>query len=146
MSTTYFDDLPVGETHELGSYTVTEDEIVDFATQYDPQSFHVDRAAASEGAFGDLIASGWHTAAITMALLVDGLLEDVAVVGAVGVDDLRWRVPVFGGDELRASATIGDKDDWDESKGLVEFDIETVRQDGETALSRTDLVLVERDR
>lgn len=143
MAETYFEDLAVEETVDLGSYEVTEAEIVEFARQYDPQSFHVDEAAATESIFGQRIASGWHTAAMAMRLLVDGLLADVAVVGAVGIDGLRWHSPVVGGDTLAASVTVGEKDRWDDDKGLVEFGVEVVNQDGETVLTRTDLVLVE---
>lgn len=143
MAETYFEDLAVEETVDLGSYEVTEAEIVEFARQYDPQSFHVDEAAAAESMFGQRIASGWHTAAMAMRLLVDGLLADVAVVGAVGIDGLRWRNPVAGGDTLTASVTVDNKDRWDDDKGLVEFAVEVGNQDGETVLTRTDLVLVE---
>jgi acyl dehydratase len=139
----YFEDASVDETVDLGSYEVTEAEIVEFARQYDPQAFHVDAEVAAESAFGELIASGWHTAAMTMRLLVDGLLADVAVVGALGIDGLRWRKPVVGGDTLTASVTVTGKDEWDDEKGRVDFAVEAVNQDDETVHTRTDLVLVE---
>lgn len=144
MAPKYFEEFSVDESHDLGSATVTEAEIVAFAEQYDPQSFHVDPAAAERGQFGALIASGWHTMAVTMRLLVDGLFADVAVVGAVGVDDLRWRKPVYGGDELHATVTVAEKEGWDDETGLIRFALETENQDGETVATRTDLVLVER--
>jgi acyl dehydratase len=144
MGQMYFEDVVVGETIDLGTYDVSEAEIVEFAERYDPQSFHVDAEAAAESMFGERIASGWHTAAMTMRLLVDGLLADVAVVGAVGIDDLRWRKPVVDGDTLTASVTVTEKDEWDGEKGRVDFAVETVNQDDETVLSRTDLVLVEK--
>jgi len=145
MATMYYEDFAVDESFSSGPRTVTETEIVEFASQYDPQSFHVDSEAAAESMFGDLIASGWHTASVTMRLLVDGLFEDVAVVGALGVDELRWRNPVYGGDEIRITTTVVETEDWDEDKGLVTFDLEAYNQDDETVLTRTDLVLIERE-
>lgn len=139
----YFEDLSIGDTYKLDSHTVTEDEIIDFAEQYDPQDFHIDSQQAEESMFGDLIASGWHTAAVTMRLVVDGLLDEVAVVGAVGVDTLRWERAVYGGDELHPSVTVAEKEGWDDDKGLVKFDVETINQDGDRVMRRTDLVLVE---
>lgn len=144
MARMYFEDFEVGQSYCAGPRTVSKTEIVEFASQYDPQSFHVDQEAAKESMFGGLIASGWHTASVTMRLLVDGLFDDVAVVGAVGVDELRWRKPVYGGDDLSITTTVADTDDWDDEKGLVTFDLEATNQDGETVMTRTDLVLIER--
>jgi acyl dehydratase len=102
----YFEDFREGESVDLGSITVGEQEIVEFASRYDPQPFHVDPAAASETPFGGLIASGWHTAALYMSLFVRGLLLDAASLGSPGVEDLRWRAPVRPGDTLHGRATI----------------------------------------
>ena len=93
-----------GDSFDLGSRTITEDDIVEFATQYDPQPFHVDPEAAAGTRYGQLFASGWHTAAVCMRQLVDGLFADTAVVSGVGVDELRWERPVYGGDELAVAA------------------------------------------
>jgi len=144
MAKMYHEDFDVGQSFSIGPRTVPESEIVEFASRYDPQSFHVDEEAAAESIFGGLIASGWHTAAVSMRLLVDGLFSDVAMVGAVGVDELRWRQPVYAGDELSIVTTVVETDEWDEEKGLVEFDIEATNQDGETVMTRTDLVLIQR--
>ena len=145
MIVQYYEDLAVGETHEAGPRTVTEEEIVEFAEKYDPQSFHVDREAAESSMFGGLAASGWHTAAVAMRLLVDGFFEDVAIGGALGVDDLRWRRPVYAGDEVSISVTVADKEIWDEGRGRVEFDLEAANQDDVTIHTRTELVLVFRE-
>lgn len=139
----YFEDLTIGETDEFGTYEVTEEEITTFAEQYDPQSFHVDPEAAAASPFGGLVASGWHTASMTMRLLVDNPLADGATRGALGVDELRWRRPVRPGDDLSVRTEIVDKEDWDDDHGLVSVQI-TTEAEGEVALSMVALVLYER--
>jgi acyl dehydratase len=96
----YFEDFEPGQDIDLGTRTVTEDEIVAFARQYDPQPFHVDRDAAAESIFGDVIASGWHTCAMMMRLVVDGLLGKSSSMGSPGLDGVRWLAPVRAGDTL----------------------------------------------
>jgi acyl dehydratase len=145
MGQRYYEDFQTGETFALGSRTVTESAIVSFAQQYDPQPFHVDREAAAQTEYGQLFASGWHTAAICMRQLVDGLLAETAVVAGVGVDDLRWERPVFGGDELTVTANILDREPWDEETGLVRIGVEATTQDGDRAIQFKDLALIERD-
>ena len=144
MTTRCFEELSLGETHRAGPRIVHERAIVEFAERYDPQDPHVDREAAERSLFGGLAASGWHTAAVSMRLLVDEFLNEVAVVGALGVDDLRWRKPVYGGDELTATMTVTEKEPWDETKGMVVLDLVTRNQSGETVHERKDLVLVGR--
>jgi acyl dehydratase len=102
----YFDDFTVGQIYQSGEYQVTEEEIIAFARQYDPQPIHIDREIALRTEFGGLIASGFHTAAITMRLFA--MSDASAVQGSVGVgvDRLRWRYPVRPGDRLHASFTI----------------------------------------
>lgn len=102
----YFEDFQVGQTFELGSHTVTREEIIAFGRQFDPQPFHVDDEAAAGTVFGGLIASGWHTASIFMRCYADGLLLHSASQGSPGVDEVRWRVPVRPDDVLRATATV----------------------------------------
>ena len=104
----YFEDFEPGEKVELGAVTVTEDEIVEFGRRYDPQSFHTDPEAAKDGPFGGLVASGWHTAALFMGLLVRTLLVDAASLGSPGVEELRWTAPVRPGDTLHGRVTITD--------------------------------------
>jgi acyl dehydratase len=104
----YFEDFAPGEKVELGAVTVTEDEIVEFGRRYDPQSFHTDPEAARDGPFGGLVASGWHTAALFMGLLVRTLLVDSASLGSPGVEELRWTAPVRPGDTLHGRLTITD--------------------------------------
>lgn len=102
----YFEDFHVGDVFELGSQDVTGEEIIAFARQYDPQPFHISPDLAKDTAFGGLIASGWHTGAIFMRLLVDGLVNKTISLGSPGVDELRWLKPVRPGDILRGRLTI----------------------------------------
>jgi acyl dehydratase len=144
MATRYYEDFAVDDTYDLGSQTVTAAEIIEFAEQYDPQSFHTDREAAAATRFGALFASGWHTASICMRQLVDGLLDETAVVSGVGVDELRWRAPVYAGDELSVGVTVSDRDGWDEDTGLITFAVTGRTGPATTAITFRDLALVER--
>ena len=104
----YWEDFAVGDVTELGEIAVTAEEIIAFAEQYDPQPFHIDPAAAEDGPFGGLIASGWHTAALFMSLFVRGILLDSASMGSPGIEQLRWTAPVRPGDRLHARVTVTD--------------------------------------
>ncbi len=104
----YFEGFQAGDVFELGSRTVSQDETISFAREFDPQPFHVDPERARDSLFGGLIASGWHTAAIYMRLLTDGLLNKTVSLGSPGIDELRWSRPVFPGDTLRARFTVLD--------------------------------------
>lgn len=138
-----FEDISVGETDSFGGYEVTAEEVVEFAERYDPQPFHTDPEAAAETPFGGLVASGWHTAGMTMRLLVDNLLSGVATRGALGVDELRWRSPVRPGQTLTVETEVVGTEDWDEDAGKIDVAI-TTRADGDIALSMVGLVLVDR--
>ncbi len=106
----YYEDLEVGDEYAPeGRYEVTREEIKAFAEQYDPQPFHLDEAAAEESVFGELAASGWHTASMCMRLLVDGFLDPETSMGARGVEDLRWLRPVHPGDTLRVEVEVLEK-------------------------------------
>ncbi|GAC1332696.1 MAG: MaoC family dehydratase [Mycobacteriales bacterium] len=102
----YFEDFSVGLVVDLGTVSPSEEQIIAFARQYDPQPFHVDPVAAASSVYGGLIASGWHTGALYMRLYVDALLLDAASHGSPGMDELRWARPVRPGDTLRASFTV----------------------------------------
>ena len=104
----YFEDFQEGQVFELGEKVVTREEIVAFATEFDPQPFHVDEEAAEGSAFGGLVASGWHTAAVFMRLYVDAILSRAASMGSPGVEELRWLRPVRPGDALSARLTVLD--------------------------------------
>lgn len=106
----YFEDLEVGATARFGRYEVTRDEVIAFAGKYDPQPFHLDDAAAAQTHFGRLSASGWHSCAMTMAMLVENLkATDQAGLGSPGIDELRWLKPVYPGDTLRCETEILEK-------------------------------------
>ncbi|QKY21568.1 MaoC family dehydratase [Halolamina sp. CBA1230] len=142
--TTYFDDIAVGDTDEFGSYDVTEEEILKFAGQYDPQPFHTDPDAAAETIYGGLIASGWHTCAMTMRLLVDGHFDDSAAMGARGVEELRFPRPVRPGDSLSVRTEILEKSVDSADRGTVRVRSETVTDDDELVLSMISEVMYAR--
>jgi acyl dehydratase len=104
----YFEDYVPGAVYEYGHIPVTEAEIIDFARRFDPQYIHVDRERAVQGPFGGLIASGWHTAAMMMRLLVDNFLAKKASLGSPGIDELRWLRPVRPGDVLSVRLSVLD--------------------------------------
>lgn len=104
----YFEDFEEGEIFELGERTISKEEIIGFAREYDPQPFHTDEEAARESPFGGLIASGWHTASVFMRLYADSLLSRSASLGSPGVEELRWIRPVRPGDTLSARLTVLD--------------------------------------
>lgn len=109
-SLVYFEDLEVGSMAHFGSYAVTREEVIDFASRYDPQPFHLNDAAAAATHFGRLSASGWHTAAMTMRMLVDNITERrQAGLGSPGLDELRWLKPVYPGDTLRVETELVSK-------------------------------------
>jgi acyl dehydratase len=137
----WWEDFKVGEEAELGRHTFTEDEIVAFGRQFDPQPFHVDRQAAKESAFGGLIASGWHTCAVGMRLMCEGYINRTASLGSPGIDSIRWLKPVRPGDtiayrrivvEARASTTR-------KGVGLVKHRWEAHNQQGELVLTMEGL-------
>jgi acyl dehydratase len=146
MAQKFFDDLAVGDVFRSGSYAVTAEEIVAFGRQYDPQPAHTDEASARASAFGRLVASGWHTAAITMRLLVDSAFFPQRGSMGAGVDALRWVRPVVPGDvlhlvievaELRPSRSKPDR-------GLVTLAIETRDAAGEVVQTQRLVSLIPR--
>jgi len=102
----YFEDFQVGESIELGSKSLTEEEIITFARQFDPQPFHVLPNEAKNSPFGGIIASGWHTIAIFMRLFVDEVLNKSLSLASPGIDEVRWLKPVRPGDTLRGRFTV----------------------------------------
>jgi acyl dehydratase len=99
----YFEDFFAGQQIALGSRSVSEQEIIAFATQFDPQPFHVDHAAGAASIFGSVIASGWHTCSMMMRLVVDQLISESSSMGSPGLDGVRWLLPVRAGDTLSVS-------------------------------------------
>ena len=102
----YWEDFAVGNVREFGAMPVTREGVLAFARDFDPQPFHLDDAAAEASLFGRLAASGWHTCAMAMRMLCDGLLLDSASLGSPGMDNLRWQAPVYPGDVLSLRSTV----------------------------------------
>ena len=106
----YFEDIEVGEKQSFGSYAVTREEVVDFASRYDPQPFHLSDEAAAQTHFGRLAASGWHSCAMAMSMIVENFkAAEHAGLGSPGIDELRFLKPVYPGDTLRVESEVLDK-------------------------------------
>jgi acyl dehydratase len=106
----YFEDLEPGTKASFGRYEVTREEVIEFAQKYDPQPFHLSDEAAAQTHFGRISASGWHTCAMTMRMLVDNITErKQAGLGSPGQDEIRWHRPVYPGDVLRIETELLDK-------------------------------------
>ncbi len=145
--TIYFEDFEPGQVIEFdGSTTLSKDEIIAFAREWDPQPFHIDEAAAEKSIYGGVIASGWHTGAVTMRLIVDGVLGKAASLGSPGLDEMRWLKPVRPGDTIRARAVVHEvrpsrsKPD----RGTVRVTWETYNQDGEKVMTMTGIQMFAR--
>ena len=139
-----FEDYEVGRVYEFGSITVDEAEVIDFARRYDPQSFHIDPEAAKKTVFGGLIASGWHTAAMMMRLLVEHYLAPVESIGSPGIDELRWTRPVRPGDELSVRVTVmeANRSRSKPDRGVILSFIEVVNQNQEVVMTMKAVNLV----
>ncbi|WP_328314857.1 MaoC family dehydratase [Streptomyces sp. NBC_00442] len=135
----YFEDYTADTTHACGSLTVTERDIIDFASRFDPQAFHIDPVAAEDGPFGGLVASGWHTAALMMKLFAAHYLSTVASLGSPGVDELRWLKPVRPGDRLHLRVHILETrpSRSDPGRGIVRSLAELLDDDGAAVLRVT---------
>ena len=106
----YFEDIEAGTKSSFGHYEVTREEVIAFASKYDPQPFHLSDEAAAETHFGRLSASGWHTCAMTMSMVVANLeANNQAGLGSPGIDELRWLKPVYPGDTLRCETEVIEK-------------------------------------
>ena len=106
----YFEDIEIGRKQAFGHYDVTRDEVLEFARKYDPQPFHLSDEAAATTHFGRISASGWHTSAMVMAMLVENLKANKqAGLGSPGLDELRWHKPVYPGDTLRCETEVLEK-------------------------------------
>ncbi len=142
----WFEDYVPGSVGVFGGIAISEDEIVDFARHYDPQAIHADPMAALAGPFGGLIASGWHTIALVMRVLVDHYLSHVAALVSPGIDELRWLAPVRPGDTLTVRVTVAEaapsrsKPD----RGLVKSYVEALNQRGEIVLTMKAMNLIRR--
>jgi acyl dehydratase len=143
----YFEDMEVGRERVFGSYDVTREEVLEFARKYDPQPFHLSDEEAAKTHFGRLAASGWHTCAMTMAVIARAVVDDdQAGLGSPGVDELRWLKPVYPGDRLTVHGRIVDKTP-SRSKpeiGSVRTETTVTNQDDVPVMRFTSIVLMRR--
>jgi acyl dehydratase len=133
----WFEDYAVGEVFEFGDRPVTANEIVTFATRYDPQPFHTDAVAAVDSSFGGLVASGWMTCALLMREMCDHFVSPLSAMGSPGVDALRWLKPVRPGDRLRVRVTVVEvvASQSKPDRGVVTLLQEVINQSGHVVLS-----------
>jgi acyl dehydratase len=143
----YFEDLVVGDERDFGSYEVTREEVLEFAGKYDPQPFHLSDEEAAKTHFGRIAASGWHTAAMTMAVIARKVVDDKqAGLGSPGIDELRWLKPVYPGDTLHVRGTILEKRESRSRPDIGSFRTKTVvtNQDNVPVMHFTSIVLIRR--
>jgi acyl dehydratase len=142
----YFEDYEPGLVYEFGSVVMTEEEILDFARKYDPQTFHTDPVLATRGRFGGLIASGWHTIGVAMRLLVEHYLSHTAAMASPGVDEVRWTAPVRPGDTLRVRvSTLEARPSRNKpDRGVIKARIEALNQRDEVVMSMLAMCIMGR--
>lgn len=141
----WYEDIVVGKRQEFGSYTFTEEEIIAFARQYDPQPYHIDKDAAAKSVFGGLIASGWHTAAVGMRLMLDAIPGGFSgPVVSPGFENLKWQKPVRPGTTLFYSAVTVEKRLLQSRSGfgLVKSEREARDADGVLFMSLTTKAII----
>jgi acyl dehydratase len=146
MTERYLEDFAVGQTFGSGRLRVDEERIKTFAAEFDPQPFHLDEAAARDSIFRGLAASGWHTAAITMRLLVESEIKPAGGIVGTGFDEFKWPRPVRPGDELHVESEVlevrSSKSRPDQ--GLIKVRTITLNQDGEAVQVSVGNLLVPR--
>lgn len=141
----YFEDLSVGQTFAAGPIVMERDRIVEFGREFDPQAQHLGEQEAAASMFGSLVASGWHTAAVTMRLMIDGASPDLTggAMGA-GIETISWPTPVRPGDALSATSEIVElrvsrsRPD----RGIMKLRTVTTRQDGDVVQVVTGIIMV----
>jgi acyl dehydratase len=140
----YFEDYIPGSVFEYGVIRVDEAEIIEFARRFDPQDMHVDPELAAQGRFGGLIASGWHTAAMMMRLIVDNFLPRRASLASPGIDELRWLQPVRPGDTLRVRVRVleATRSRSKPDRGIVRTLIEVLNQHEEIVMSMKPMNII----
>jgi acyl dehydratase len=141
----YFEDLTEGESFDLGTYTLTREAVVSFATEWDPQPFHLEESGAEGSVFDGLVASGIHTLAIGAKLLVEGFLDDVANMGGRGMSDIRWHRPVQPNETISGRVTVAEKGEPTRpDRGDVAFELTLYGGDDDPVLSTTFRNIVRR--
>lgn len=142
----YLEDLAVGQVFRSGSTAVGAGRMTEFAAEFDPQPFHLDESAAAGSLFGRLVASGWHTAAITMRLLVEGEMKVAGGLIGLGVESIRWPRPVYPGDVLRVESEVVEirPSQSNPDRGIVRVRSTTLNQDGHPVMIQTASLIVPR--
>jgi acyl dehydratase len=143
----YLEDMEVGAETYFGSYEVTREEVLEFARKYDPQPFHLSDEAAAKTYFGRLSASGWHTCAMTMAVIARHVIDtEQAGLGSPGIDELRWLKPVYPGDTLHVTGKVVENRPSRSKPDIGSVRIETVvtNQDGVAVMRYVSIVLMRR--
>lgn len=142
----YFEDFTPGSVDDYGPKRVTREEIIEFATQFDPQPMHLDDEAARASLLGGLAASGWHSCAIIMRMMCDWFVLDSASWGGPGVEEVRWMKPVKPDDELTLRRTTVEKrvSNSRPEMGFVKFGYELINQKGETAVTLVTQMMIGR--
>ena len=104
--TFFWEDMAVGQVRDLGTISPSREDIIAFASQFDPQPFHLDDAAGAASVFGGLCASGWHTCSMAMRLMVTNFLQQTTSLGSPGLENIQWKKPVYPNDTLRLQTTV----------------------------------------
>ncbi|MAM41145.1 MAG: acyl dehydratase [Erythrobacter sp.] len=141
----FYEDLHIGTVRKFGRYEVSRDEVLEFAEKYDPQPFHLDDEAAAQTHFGRLSASGWHTCAMTMRMMVEDITDNQsASLGSPGIDQLRWTKPVYPGDTLRCETELIEKrrSASRPEMGIFKSQVRTFNQNDELVLEMISKALI----
>jgi len=141
----FFEDFTEGRVFETGGYTVTDTAIIDFAFQYDPQPFHLDRGAAERSIFGGLCASGFQTMSLSFRLFFQtGALRNN--LGGPGIDTLRWLKPVYEGDTIRCRVTVAEQraSSSKPDRGVIKWGVETLNQKDEVVMTAIFISFMQR--
>ena len=133
----YWEDFIPGTREQVGKVTVNKDEVIEFASRYDPQLFHIDEAEADKSIYGGIIASGWHTCSMVMRLMCDSYLLNSTSLGSPGIEEVKWLSPVYPGDVLTAFRTVVDSrvSKSKPDRGIVKTFWETENQNGDLVMS-----------
>jgi len=143
MTKRYWEDFSAGQIEEFGRRTLTEEEIIEFATEFDPQFFHTDPVAAKDHFFGGLIASGWHTGSTLMRMMVDNQFANSTSMGSPGLDELRWIAPVRPGETLTAKSEVLETSPHPKKndRGTVKFRHTVLNEAGDVKMTMISRVL-----
>jgi acyl dehydratase len=133
----FWEDIDIGHTAEFGAYAVTREEVIEFATKFDPQPFHLSDEAAAKSLFGKLCASGWHTTAMFMSMMVEYIGDRKGGLGSPGIDELKWKVPVYPGDTLSCRNEVLEKSlsPKNPAIGFIKYKNDVLNQDGVVVMS-----------